>query len=255
MKHEQVSRRRFLHAAGLGTSAALLATIGGERLVFASTEAGVETTQANAATRAAATLPPLPYAYNALEPFIDEMTMRIHHTRHHAAYVTNLNTALNDYPDLQNRDTTELIANLSDLPQAIQTAVRNNGGGHVNHAIFWAIMSPQGGGEPNGQLRKEIEATFGTVGYMKALVNDAALRRFGSGWGWLVLNANGKLEVTSTPNQDSPYMVGQTPLLGIDVWEHAYYLKYQNRRADYLNAWWNVVNWHAVGQRFDKARG
>lgn len=251
MKPNDISRRRFLHTVGLTGSAALLASIGGGRRALAAIAA--PSGQAySGAVAATAALPPLPYDYNALEPFIDEATMRIHHTRHHMTYITNLNAALANYPDLQNRDTTDLIANLNSLPEALRTPVRNNGGGHVNHSIFWSIMSPNGGGEPAGALAQAIRGTFGTPAYMKSLVNDAALRRFGSGWGWLVMDGKGNLLVTSTANQDSPYMEGQIPLLGIDVWEHAYYLKYQNRRADYLNAWWNVVNWDAVGRRFEQ---
>ena len=254
MQQPATSRRRFLRTVGIASSAALMASMGGARRAFAAVSASRSPAFSGAAATAAAVLPPLPYAYNALEPFIDELTMMIHHTRHHAAYVTNLNAALASAPELQNRETTDLISNLGDVPEAIRTTVRNNGGGHVNHAIFWSIMSPRGGGEPAGALAQAIKATFGTTAYMKSLVNDAALRRFGSGWGWLVADRAGRLMVTSTPNQDSPYMEGQTPLLGIDVWEHAYYLKYQNRRADYLNAWWNVVNWDAVGQRYERAQ-
>lgn len=251
MMPQDISRRRFLRTVGLTGSAALLASMGGGRRALAAI--AEPTGQASSgAVAATAALPPLPYDYNALEPFIDEATMRIHHTRHHMTYITNLNAALANYPELQNRDTTDLIANLNTLPEALRTPVRNNGGGHVNHSIFWSIMSPNGGGEPAGALAQAIRGTFGTTAYMKSLVNDAALRRFGSGWGWLVMDGKGNLMVTSTPNQDSPYMEGQIPLLGIDVWEHAYYLKYQNRRADYLNAWWNVVNWDAVGRRFEQ---
>lgn len=251
MKPQDISRRRFLRTVGL-TGSALLAGMGSGRRALAAIAAPTGQAPSGAVAAAAATLPPLPYDYSALEPFIDEATMRIHHTRHHMAYITNLNAALANYPDLQNRDTTDLIANLTTLPEALRTPVRNNGGGHVNHSIFWSIMSPTGGGEPAGALAQAIRGTFGTAAYMKSLVNDAALRRFGSGWGWLVMDGKGKLMVTSTANQDSPYMEGQIPLLGIDVWEHAYYLKYQNRRADYLNAWWNVVNWDAVGRRFEQ---
>jgi Fe-Mn family superoxide dismutase len=248
-----VNRRRFLQTAGV--TAAL--TLAGAQawLGSASAASGSDEKAKTAPTNGLFTLPPLPYDYSALEPHIDALTMQIHHTRHHAAYVTNLNTALKDYPDLQKRDATDLISNLETLPEAIRTAVRNNGGGHVNHSVFWAIMAPKAGGEPQGQLRKAIGDTFGDFAGFKAQINDAATRRFGSGWAWLVMDAAGKLQITSTANQDSPYMMGQTPLLGVDVWEHAYYLKYQNRRADYLNAWWNVVNWQAVAQRFEKARG
>jgi len=253
MKQHEISRGRFLRTIGFVGSAAFLAGMGGGRRAFAAIAAPNTLAHNDIAAAATATLPPLPYDYNALEPFIDQQTMQIHHDKHHAAYVTNLNNALASYAELQNRDTTALIANLNSVPEAIRTAVRNNGGGHVNHSIFWTIMSPTGGGEPAGALAQAIRGTFGTTAYMKSLVNDAATRRFGSGWGWLVVGRAGKLLVTSTANQDSPYMEGQVPLLGIDVWEHAYYLKYQNRRADYLNAWWNVVNWDAVGKRYESA--
>ncbi len=249
-------RRRFMQALGLGAVAALTPGAGQLFVPTASAASGdTRSTKSTKPVNGQFVLPALPYSFRALEPFIDAQTMQIHHGRHHAAYVTNLNAVLKDYPDLQQRDATDIISNLNDVPESIRMAVRNNAGGHVNHAIFWAIMGPQGGGDPTGQLRKAIENTFGSVSYMKSLVNDAAIRRFGSGWGWLVQNSDGSLAVTSTANQDSPYMFGQMPLLGIDVWEHAYYLKYQNRRADYLNAWWHVVDWSAVAQRFERARG
>jgi Fe-Mn family superoxide dismutase len=199
-------------------------------------------------------LPPLPYDYAALEPHIDTQTMQIHHDKHHGAYVNNLNAALENYPDLQNKSAEDLIKDLNALPEAIRTAVRNNGGGHVNHTMFWQIMGPKGGGEPTGDLADAINKTFGSFAAFKDAVNKAGAGRFGSGWAWLVLDSAGALKVTSTANQDNPLMEGQTPILGVDVWEHAYYLKYQNRRADYLNAWWNVVNWNEVAQRYAKAR-
>jgi Fe-Mn family superoxide dismutase len=199
-------------------------------------------------------LPPLPYDYAALEPHIDTQTMQIHHDKHHGAYVNNLNAALENYPDLQNKSAEDLIKDLNALPEAIRTAVRNNGGGHVNHTMFWQIMGPKGGGEPTGDLADAINKTFGSFAAFKDAVNKAGVGRFGSGWAWLVLDSAGALKVTSTANQDNPLMEGQTPILGVDVWEHAYYLKYQNRRADYLNAWWNVVNWNEVAQRYAKAR-
>jgi Fe-Mn family superoxide dismutase len=194
-------------------------------------------------------LPPLPYDYNALEPHIDAQTMEIHHGKHHQAYVTNLNAAL-EGTEWSGRPVEDVIANLNALPEDKRAAVRNNGGGHWNHTFFWQIMGPGGGGEPTGELAQAIESTFGGVDALKAQVNDAGVKRFGSGWTWLVRDGGGALSVVSTPNQDSPVMDGQTPILGIDVWEHAYYLKYQNRRPDYLEAWWNVVNWEAVAQRF-----
>ncbi|MGQ0548802.1 MAG: superoxide dismutase [Armatimonadota bacterium] len=198
-------------------------------------------------------LPPLPYPYNALEPHVDEQTMRIHHDKHHGTYVTNLNKALESAANLASKTIEELLSNLDAIPENIRMAVRNNGGGHYNHTMFWEIMKP-GGGALGGGLASAITSTFGSVDKLKEAVNAAGLARFGSGWAWLVLDKDGKLAVTSTPNQDTPLSAGQQPVLGVDVWEHAYYLKYQNRRADYLPAWWNVVNWTEVAARYDKAR-
>ena len=198
------------------------------------------------------TLPPLPYPYEALEPHNDTQTMQIHHDKHHAAYVNNLNAALKDQPSLQGstiEDLEKLLRDLNSVPENIRTAVRNNGGGHYNHTLFWEIMGPGGGGAPTGALADAINATFGGFDQFKAAVNDAGAKRFGSGWSWLVKDGS-TLKVISTPNQDCPIMEGQVPILGVDVWEHAYYLKYQNRRPDYLNAWWNTVNWDAVARRF-----
>jgi Fe-Mn family superoxide dismutase len=195
------------------------------------------------------TVPPLPYGYNALEPHIDEQTMRIHHDKHHGAYVNNLNTALEKHPDLQNKSVEELMKSINTVPEAIRTAVRNNGGGHVNHTMFWEIMGPGKGGQPTGAIADAIKSSFGSFDTFKTQFADAAAKRFGSGWAWL-LDAGGKLVIESTANQDSPLMEGKKPLLGLDVWEHAYYLKYQNRRPDYIAAWWNVVNWDAVNKRF-----
>jgi Fe-Mn family superoxide dismutase len=195
------------------------------------------------------TVPPLPYAYDALEPHIDTLTMQIHHDKHHAAYVNNLNAALKDYPDLQTKTIEELLRGINEVPEAIRTAVRNNGGGHYNHTMFWEIMKPGGPKAPSGALADAINATFGSVEALQEKINDAGIKRFGSGWAWLVLQ-DGKLVVLSTANQDCPLMDGQFPVLGVDVWEHAYYLKYQNRRPDYLKAWWNVVNWEEVAKRF-----
>ncbi|HNP72963.1 MAG TPA: superoxide dismutase [Kouleothrix sp.] len=196
------------------------------------------------------TLPPLPYDYSALEPHIDTQTMQIHHDKHHAAYVTNANAALESYADLQKYSAEELLKHINDVPEAIRAAVRNNVGGHVNHTLFWEIMGPGGGGEPTDALAQAINTAFGSFADLKAKINDAGVKRFGSGWSWLVLGADGKLQVISTANQDSPLMDGQTPILGVDVWEHAYYLKYQNLRAKYLEAWWNTVNWKEVAKRF-----
>jgi Fe-Mn family superoxide dismutase len=198
------------------------------------------------------TVPDLPYPYEALEPHIDTETMRIHHDKHHAAYVTNLNAAL-EGSEFMDRPLEQLLAELDLVPEEKRTAVRNNGGGHANHTFFWEIMSPDGGGDPGGALADAIGETFGDVGALKEAVNDAGVKRFGSGWTWLVWDGSG-LAVTSTPNQDTPLMTGDVPLLGIDVWEHAYYLRYQNRRPDYLAAWWNVVDWGAVGARYEAAR-
>ncbi len=199
------------------------------------------------------TLPPLPYAYDALEPHIDARTMEIHHTKHHQAYVNNLNKALEKYPELHDKPVEELLRHINSVPEDIRTAVRNNGGGHANHSLFWTIMSPNGGGTPAGELADAINAAFGSFDAFKEQFSKAAATRFGSGWAWLALTAFGKLIVYSTPNQDSPYMDGYTPLLGLDVWEHAYYLNYQNRRADYIAAWWNVVNWEQVAQNYAQA--
>ena len=197
------------------------------------------------------TLPPLPYDFGALEPHIDARTMEIHHGKHHQAYINNLNAALKDHPDHQGKPIEQLIAGLDALPEGIRTAVRNNGGGHANHSLFWQIMKPQGGGEPTGALAQAITSELGGFATFKEAFNKAATTRFGSGWAWLVAGKDGKLAVTSTPNQDSPIMEGQTPLLGLDVWEHAYYLNYQNRRPDYITAWWNTINWEEVGRRYD----
>ena len=195
-------------------------------------------------------VPALPYAYNALEPHIDEATMRLHHDKHHQAYVTNLNAAIEKHPELSGKSPEELLKDLNAIPDDIKAAVRNNGGGHVNHTMFWEIMGPNGGGEPTGALREAINSAFGSLDALKAAVNDAGAKRFGSGWTWLVKTADGKLAVVSTANQDNPMSEGQTPILGNDVWEHAYYLKYNNRRPEYLAAWWNTVNWDAVSKRF-----
>lgn len=199
------------------------------------------------------TLPPLPYANNALEPYIDAQTMEIHHDRHHKAYVDNLNKALDGQAALQSKSIEQLLRDINQVPENIRNAVRNNGGGHANHTMFWEIMTKGGGGEPTGPLGDDLKKTFTDFAGFKTKVKEAATGRFGSGWAWLVW-ANGKLQVLSTANQDSPYMEGQVPLLGIDVWEHAYYLKYQNKRPDYVDAWWNTVNWNAVTQRYSNAK-
>jgi Fe-Mn family superoxide dismutase len=198
-------------------------------------------------------LPSLPYAYDALEPTIDELTMRVHHDKHHGTYVANVNAAL-EGTEWADRPIEQVLDNLDLLPEDKRTAVRNNGGGHANHSLFWEIMSPDGGGEPEGELAAAIADTFDSVEELKRQLNDAGVKRFGSGWAWLSHDGTG-LAVVSTPNQDSPLMTGSTPILGIDVWEHAYYLKHQNRRPEYLEAWWNVVNWPAVADRYAAAVG
>jgi Fe-Mn family superoxide dismutase len=201
-------------------------------------------------------LPKLPYAYNALEPHIDARTMEIHHSKHHQAYVTNLNNAIKGKADLEKKSVEELIRDLNSVPEDIRAAVRNNGGGHANHSFFWKIMGPNAGGEPKGKLADDIKSTFGGFDQFKEKFADAGVKRFGSGWAWLIKNNSGKLEIVSTANQDSPLMgkavsgAEGTPVLGVDVWEHAYYLNYQNRRPDYIKAWWNVVNWDAVAKNY-----
>jgi superoxide dismutase, Fe-Mn family len=200
------------------------------------------------------TLPPLPYASDALEPHIDKMTMEIHHDKHHGGYVTNLNKALESAPSLASKSVEELLANnCAIVPESIRTAVRNNGGGHINHSMFWKIMKPGGGGPPVGNLAQAIHSTFGSFDSFKEKMNQAGATRFGSGWAWLV-KTDGKVDIYSTANQDSPVMEGKYPVMGIDVWEHAYYLKYQNRRPDYLAAWWNTVNWAEVEERFNAGK-
>src|SRR5688572_18759974 len=200
------------------------------------------------------TLPPLPYPNNALEPHIDAKTMEIHHDKHHNAYVTNLNKAL-EGRGLPEQSIEDLCRNIEKIPEDIRTAVRNNGGGHANHSMFWTIMSPNGGGKPGGELAKAIDSELGGFDKFKEQFTNAAITRFGSGWAWLSVEKSGKLVVESTPNQDSPYMIGKTPILGVDVWEHAYYLNYQNRRPDYVAAFWNVIDWKAVENRYKAAKG
>jgi len=200
------------------------------------------------------TVPPLPYAFDALEPYIDKQTMEIHHGKHHAAYVTNLNKALESAPNLQNKTVEELLANnCAIVPEAIRTAVRNNGGGHINHSMFWTILAPKAGGSPTGNIAQAINSTFGSFDTFKEKFAAAATGRFGSGWAWLAKSSKG-LELFSTANQDSPMMEGHFPVLGLDVWEHAYYLKYQNRRPEYIAAWWSVVNWAEIEKRFNSVK-
>jgi len=200
------------------------------------------------------TLPALTYAFDALEPFIDARTMEIHHDKHHQAYVDNLNNALTSAPELADKSLEWLVTNLAGVPEGIRMAVRNNGGGHLNHSMFWTLMKKGGGGDPKGPIADAIKSAFGGFDELKKQFNDAGLKRFGSGWAWVVLGKDGKLAVTSTPNQDSPLTDGAAPIFGNDVWEHAYYLKYQNRRGEYLNAWWSVVDWDAINARFEAAK-
>jgi Fe-Mn family superoxide dismutase len=197
-------------------------------------------------------LPQLPYSYDALEPYIDKMTMEIHHTKHHQGYINNLNSALEKYPEFHNLELEEILRNLNQLPEEIRTTVRNNGGGHYNHTLFWEIMKPNGGGEPKGKLKEEIEKNFGSFEEFKKLFSETAIKHFGSGWAWLVITPDKKLKVYSLLNQDNPLMNGDIPIMGLDVWEHAYYLKYQNRRAEYIEAWWHVVNWDKIEENLLK---
>ena len=200
------------------------------------------------------TLPPLGYDYAALEPHIDARTMEIHHTKHHQAYVTNLNAAIENTPELQDKSLEWLLQNLPSVPESVRNAVRNNGGGHWNHSFFWQIIGPNGGGEPSGKVADSIKSSFGDFSKLKEQLNASGLARFGSGWAWVVADKGGKLTIESTPNQDTPVSDKKTPILGVDVWEHAYYLKYQNRRPDYLAAWWNTVNWPEVENRFNSGK-
>lgn len=199
------------------------------------------------------TLPDLPYAYDALEPYIDVETMHLHHDKHHNTYVTNLNAAIEKHPELGEKSVEELISDMAGIPEDIRTAVRNNGGGHANHSFFWEIMAPNAGGEPTGAVKAAIDDAFGSFDEMKEAFKAAAAGRFGSGWAWVIVD-DGKLAITSTPNQDSPLMDGKTPILGLDVWEHAYYLKYKNVRPDYIAAFWNVVNWDKVNEHFENEK-
>jgi len=212
-----------------------------------------QTSGQGAAAQTAFVVPPLPYSFDALEPFIDAKTMEIHHDKHHGAYVTNLNKALEGQADLQKLSVDEIIGHLDRVPENIRTAVRNNGGGHSNHSMFWKIMKKGGGGEPKGALADAIKSAFGSFADFKTKLNAAAMARFGSGWAWLFFQ-NGKLTIDSTPNQDSPIMNSGKPVMGIDVWEHAYYLKYQNRRAEYVEAWWNVMNWEEITKNYEIAK-
>ncbi len=242
-----LNRRHFLSLLGATTGAASLGLFGrsqpAQALEFFRSAQAVEVF----------TLPPLPYAYDALEPVIDAETMQFHHDKHHAAYVKNLNAAIARYPDLQVLTAEELLRQIDTVPADIRTTVINNGGGHVNHSMFWEIMAPNAGGSPTGGIATAIRQQFGSFEAFQTAFNEAGTKRFGSGWAWLIMNPAGDLEVISTANQDSPLMSGLFPILGNDVWEHAYYLKYRNKRDEYLKAWWNVVNWEAVEQRYERA--
>lgn len=237
-----VNRRNFLYMLGVGVGAITLGACKASGDNLATPNAG------------SFELPPLPYAYDALEPYIDAETMKFHHDKHHAGYTRNLNKALEKHPELKSMSGEELLRNINSIPADIQTTVRNNGGGYVNHKMFWEIMAPNAGGKPTGAIASAIDAAFGSFAAFQEQFNDAGGKRFGSGWAWLVYTADGKLEVTSTPNQDSPLMEDKYPIMGNDVWEHAYYLNYRNDRGAYLKAWWNVVNWDEVNKRFAQAR-
>lgn len=241
-----MSRREMLKTVGLGAVAVVAGSI---PLLGAEDKPAVPATPA---ATGAFTLPALPYAFDALEPHLDARTMEIHYTKHHQAYVTNLNKALDAHPELRAKTVDELLINLNTLPENIRAAVRNNGGGHANHTLFWGWMKPHGGGEPTGAAADAINKQFGSFAKFKEQFSEAGLKRFGSGWAWLTQDKAGKLAIVSTANQDSPLTDGQVPLLGLDVWEHAYYLKFQNRRVDYITTWWNVVNWDAVSARLNQ---
>jgi Fe-Mn family superoxide dismutase len=245
-----LNRRHFLSLLGATTGAASLGVV---TLGRQATAANLFGSGVLAQASETFTLPPLPYAYNALEPYIDAETMQFHHDKHHAAYVKNLNAAVDKYPELKTLTAEELLRQINTVPQDVRQTVINNGGGHVNHTMFWEIMGPNSGGEPTGAIAASIRQTFGSFDAFKTAFNEAGTKRFGSGWAWLVMNRNGQLEVTSTANQDSPLMQGLYPIMGNDVWEHAYYLKYRNKRDEYLNNWWNVVNWEVINRRYQQA--
>lgn len=241
-----LNRRNFLVLLGSSISTATL----GSYQAFAQDLSK----PVNLNTSKAFVLEPLPYNYNALEPYIDERTMQFHHDKHHAAYVNNLNAAIGKYPQLKTMTVEQMLKDLNSIPADIRTIVRNNGGGHLNHSMFWKIMKPNGGGEPTGEIATAIQENFGSFDAFKEQFNQTGIKLFGSGWVWLVLTKDGKLQITSTPNQDSPLIDGNYPIMGNDVWEHAYYLSYQNRRPDYLKSWWNVVNWEEINSRFKAAK-
>jgi Fe-Mn family superoxide dismutase len=239
-----LNRRHFLFLLGAGAGAFSL-----DACAFAQNRTG-NANQTSAGEAGVIQLPPLPYAYDALEPHIDTRTMQLHHDKHHATYVKNLNEALKKHPELKSKKLEYLVLNLETVPEDIRKTIRNNGGGHLNHSLFWRIMKPNGGGEATGAIASAINQRFGSFAAFKQQFNEAGASHFGSGWVWLIRDLSGKLDITTTPNQDTPIADGNYPILGNDIWEHAYYLKYQNRRADYLNAWWNVINWDEVNRRF-----
>ncbi|MGL5806714.1 MAG: superoxide dismutase [Xenococcaceae cyanobacterium] len=259
-----LNRRNFLIILGAATGTAALNNFAGSAIAQSSTTGGNSKPETSGGQNAQTTpstdpkalpfmLAPLPYAYDALEPHIDAETMKIHHDRHHATYVKNLNEAVNKYPQLKNRSVDNLIANLDSIPAEVRTKIRNNGGGHLNHTMFWEIMGPNAGGEPKGAIAEAIQKGFGSFSSFQNEFNEAGKARFGSGWAWLVMDKNKQLKVTNTANQDSPLMEGLFPIMGNDVWEHAYYLKYRNKRDEYLKQWWNVVNWNEVEKRYQQA--
>jgi superoxide dismutase, Fe-Mn family len=259
-----LNRRYFLSLLGASTGALLLngctssenqPTVRNTLTVAASPEESpiAKPTEKSAEVKGAIQLPPLPYPYEALEPHIDAKTMQFHHDKHHATYVKNLNAALEKHPQLKNISVEQMVQNLKNVPEDIRNTVRNNGGGHINHSMFWRIMKPNGGGEPTGAIAEAITENFGNFDNFKKKFNEEGTKRFGSGWVWLIRDKSGKLEVVSTANQDSPISVGKYPIMGNDLWEHAYYLNYQNRRADYLDAWWNVLNWDEINLRLGEA--
>ncbi|MBF2073319.1 MAG: superoxide dismutase [Synechococcales cyanobacterium C42_A2020_086] len=250
-----LNRRHFLSLLGASAGAGAVGSLGLPKLPLLDVEPAQALGLPMRVSQAGETftLPPLPYDYAALEPYIDAETMQFHHDKHHAAYVKNLNAAVDKHPQLKTMTAEELVSDINALPEDVRTTIRNNGGGHLNHSLFWEIMGPNGGGEPTGAIATAIQEAFGGFSAFQQAFNEAGANRFGSGWAWLVLRPNGRLEVTSTANQDSPLMDGNQPIMGNDVWEHAYYLKYRNRRDEYLNAWWNVVNWDAVNQRYEQA--
>ena len=238
-----LNRRNFLFLAGAGIGTAALGTLSKNALAQS----------INNGSESPFQLPPLPYAYDALEPYIDAETMRFHHDKHHAGYTKNLNKAVSQYPELANQSAEEILRALDRVPLNIRGTVRNNGGGYVNHKMFWEIMSPNGGGEPTGAIATPLINTFGSFEAFKQQFNEAGSKQFGSGWAWLVLDSNNQLKVMGTPNQDSPLMKGMYPIMGNDVWEHAYYLNYRNNRGKYLEQWWNLVNWEEVNKRYQQA--